>query len=58
MDTVGVSELRNDSLAVRRARAQIAVANMRKRSQEKGAREFTLDEINAEIREVRRQNRR
>lgn len=45
-----VEELR---LALRRARAQLAVAKMRKHAQDAGLERISSDEINAEIRQAR-----
>ena len=43
--------------ALRQARAQLAVASMQKSAQESGASRLSLDEVNAEISEARRQGR-
>ena len=48
------SSLADESLAaLRQARAQLAVATMQRRAQETGADKMTLDDINAEIAEIR-----
>ena len=44
--------------ALRQARAQLAVINMQRRAQAAGLDQWSLDEINAEINEARRQRRR
>ncbi len=45
-------------LALRQARAQLAVARMRQSALRSGASQLSLDEINEEIREVRQQRSR
>ena len=44
--------------ALRQARAQLAVINMQRRAREAGLDKWSLDEVNAEIDEARRQRRR
>lgn len=44
--------------ALRQARAQLAVINMQRRAQEAGLDQWSLEEINAEINEARRQRRK
>ncbi len=44
--------------AFRRARAQMALSEVRRRSQERGLDRMTMDEIDAEIKAVRRTRRR
>ena len=43
--------------ALRQARAQLAVLNMQRRARETGLDQLSLDEVNAEINEARRQRR-
>ena len=43
--------------ALRQARAQLAVLNMQRRAREAGLDQWSLDEVNAEINEARRQRR-
>ncbi len=43
--------------ALRQARAQLAVLNMQRRAREGGLDQWSLDEVNAEINEARRQRR-
>ena len=43
--------------ALRQARAQLAVINMQRRAQEAGLDQWSLEEVNAEINEARRQRR-
>lgn len=45
-------------VALRQARAQLAVAAMQRRAKETGADQFTLDDVNAEIEAARRQRKR
>ncbi|MDE2851838.1 MAG: type II toxin-antitoxin system Phd/YefM family antitoxin [Acidobacteriota bacterium] len=44
--------------ALRQARAQLAVINMQRRAQEAGLDQWSLEEVNAEINEARRQRRK
>ncbi len=44
--------------ALRQTRAQLAVINMQRRAQEAGLDQWSLDEVNAEINEARRQRRK
>jgi len=43
--------------ALRQARAQLAVLAMQRKARDSGLSEWTLDQVNAEIRETRRQRR-
>lgn len=52
------STLEASLAALRQARAQLAVAAMQERARETGADRSTLEDINAEIRAVRRQRRK
>ena len=51
------STLEASLTALRQARAQLAVAAMQERARETGADRLTLEDINAEIRAVRRHRR-
>lgn len=52
------STLEASLAALRQARAQLAVAAMQQRAQETGSDSLTLDDVNAEIKTVRRQRRK
>ncbi len=47
--------LEDDLRALRRARAEVAVASMRKQAAERGLATMTLEDINAEIRAARQE---
>jgi len=55
---IGDSDLEESLVAFRQARAVEAVASLQRRSVEMGNDEITMDEIDAEIRSVRRKRAR
>ena len=55
LSTVNESNVEECLAAFRRARAEEAVAGLQLRSQEQGADKITMEEIDEEIRSVRRQ---
>jgi len=55
---IGDSDLEESLVAFRQARAVEAVASLQRRSVEMGSDEITMDEIDAEIRSVRRKRAR